>query len=157
MCRGEAAVCRGLKMARAIQGKSKLKVVTEYTDESTSWARGTWFIFSLSVQFCGFICMICTFLCTSLLLTANWLCPPINKPLFDLCLTITARPNSEQTSRAYRLFLPVNPESLIKHANSNMLFFTLTPVLHSFHAPSHLPLYNWVFSQKHSVRIKKEN
>lgn len=68
--------------------------------------------------------------------------PPINKPLFGLCLTISARPNSEQTSRAYRLFLPVNPESLIKHANSNMLFFTLTPVLHSFHAPSHLPLYN---------------
>lgn len=94
------------------------------------------------------ICVSCTLLCTSL----YWppIDPvPINKSLFDLCLTICVLPNSEQTNRAHGLFLTVNPKSLRN---------TLTPWIKSSRTCVITLLYIILCarSQRHSILVKKK-
>lgn len=48
---------------------------------------------------------------------------PINKSLFDLCLTICVPPNSQQTNRARGPLLSVSPKSFGKRTNSLNKFF----------------------------------
>lgn len=103
------------------------------------------------------ICVSCTLLCTSL----YWL-PidpvPINKSLFDLCLTTCVLPNSEQINRAYGPFLEITPKSLWNVPSPRIKFScprTCGIRQHNFHALSHLALYNLVFSQRHTILVKK--
>lgn len=165
-----------LKMNCASQEEGKLRLVMVHTDEARSWVWGP--VICLTITVWVSLCTVCACVVSSVSTQSWWLicvsaqlfelyitvCSfywltidpvPINKPLFNLCVIICVLPHSEQTNRAYGLFLKVNPTSLIKCTNSLNKVFTYPPTCGIMLQCFLSPVSTCLFALRRGIFVKK--